>query len=138
MGEYHNIMNNFEQERRNLGLKCAVLILDFHYFNNLDSYIELITKFLNEKINVDEFETKFYKLRDFDCEKTCEWQDMLYIIDNLKLKQFQGISTIIDKLFTDLDVCEPDLLFREDYQISEQELRNFAEDALSKLRIYCD
>lgn len=129
-------MNNFEQERRDLGLKCAVLISDFHYLNSLDSYIELITKFLNDKINVDEFETEFYKLRNFDCEKDCDWKDMLYIIDNLELKQFQGISTIINKLFTDLDVFEADELFRKDYEIDEQELRNFAKEALSKLKNY--
>ena len=40
-------MNDFEQQRRELGLNCSVLISDFHYFSNLDSYIELIENYLH-------------------------------------------------------------------------------------------
>lgn len=43
-------MKNLEQQRHELGLKCAALISDLHYFNNLDFYIELTKKFLNYKI----------------------------------------------------------------------------------------
>ena len=130
-------MNNFEEKRCELGLKCCVLIEDFHYFNNLDSYIKLIESFLNYQIDVEKFEINFYQMNRLDRDKDQKWEDMLYIIDNLELKQFQGISSVISKLFTDLDVFEPDPLFREDYEIDEQELRNFAEEALSKLRTYC-
>ncbi len=129
-------MNNFEEKRRELGLNCMVLILDFHYLSNLDSYIELIENFLNYKIDVDRFHTDFYEMRMLDCEKEYRWENMLYIIDNLKLKQFQGLSSVMSKLFTDLDVFEPDPLLREDYEIDEQELRHFAEEALSKIKTY--
>ena len=129
-------MNNFEQERRELGLRCAVLISDFYYFRNLDAYIELIENFLSYKIDVNKFETDFYEMERLDRDKKCEWDDMLYIINNLKLKQFQGLSSVISKLFTDLDVFEADPLLREDYEIDEEELRNFAEEALSKLKNY--
>ena len=129
-------MNNFEEKRRELGLECYILISDFYYLNKLDSYIELIESFLNYQIDVEEFETRFYELRDLNCQKDAKWEDMLYIIDNLKLKQFQGLSSIISKLFTDLDVFEKDPLLREDYEINEQELRNFAEEALLKMKNY--
>ena len=79
-------MINFEQTRRELGLNCALLIEDFHFFSNLDSYIELIENFLNYKIDVERFETNFYEMRRLDCEKKFKWETMLYIIDNLKLK----------------------------------------------------
>jgi len=45
---------------------------------------------------------------------------MFYIIDNLKLKQFQGLSSILSKLSTDLDVFEPDPLLRDDYEINKK------------------
>ena len=129
-------MNNFEEKRRYLGLKCCGLIEDFHYFNNLDSYIKLIETFLTYQIDVQEFRKKFYQINRLDRDKDHKWEDVLYIIDNLKLKQFQGLSSIISQLFTDLDVFEEDPLLREDYMIDEKELRDFAKDALSKLKNY--
>ena len=124
------------KEINELGLKCNTLLSDYHHYQNLSDYTELLEKFLDKQISNTEFETKFYGLRGLNCQKDAKWEDMLYIIDNLKLKEFQGLSTIINKLFTDLDVFEADPLLREDYEIGEQELRNFAKDALSKLKTY--
>jgi hypothetical protein len=132
------MMDNFEERRRELGLECAILIADFHYLINLNSYIKLIENFLDHKIDIEEFDETFCEMRNLDCARECKWEDMLYIIDNLELKQFQGLSSIISKLFTDLDVFEEDPLLREDYEINEEELRDFAKEALSKLRNYCD
>ena len=132
------MMNSFEERRRELGLECAVLIEDFHYLINLKSYIKLIENFLDRKIDIEEFDETFCEMRNLDCERECRWEEMLYIIDNLELKQFQGLSSIISKLFTDLDVFEADPLFRESYEIDEQTLRKFAEEALSDLKAYKD
>nr|YP_010283278.1 hypothetical protein MKU01_pgp096 [Psammodictyon constrictum]ULD16397.1 hypothetical protein [Psammodictyon constrictum] len=129
-------MNNFEKNRNELGLECSVLISDFYYLNNLDCYIKLIESFLNYQIDVQEFKRNFYQINRLDLDKDRKWKDMLYIIDNLELKQFQGLSSIISKLFTDLDVFEEDPLLREEYEIDEEELRDFAKDALSKLKNY--
>ena len=131
-------MINSEQNRCELGLNCTVLIEDFHYFSNLDSYIELIENFLNYKIGAERFKTNFYEMRRADCQKEYRWETMLYIIDNLKLKQFQGLSSILSKLFTDLDVFEPNPLLRDNYEIGEEELRYFAKEALSKIKTYND
>ena len=79
-------MNNFEEERRELGLNCALLISDFHYLSNLDSYIELIKDFLNYEIDVGKFETRFYEMRNSDCQKVAKWEEIIFIIDNLKLE----------------------------------------------------
>lgn len=129
-------MNNFEEKRRELGLKCCRLIEDFHYFNNLGSYIKLIEDFLTYQIDVQKFRRKFYQINRLDRDKDQKWEDILYIIDNLRLKQFQGLSSIISKLFTDLDVFEENPLLREDYMIDEEKLRDFVKDALSKLKSY--
>ena len=131
-------MINFEQKRSELGLHCSALISDFHCFNDLDSYIELIENFLNYKIDAERFKTNFYEMRRLDCKKEYRWEIMLYIIDNLKLKQFQGLSSILSKLFTDLDVFEPNPLLRDNYEIGEEELRYFAKEALSKIKTYND
>tara|TARA_B110000902_G_scaffold240776_1_gene290556 strand:+ start:380 stop:574 length:195 start_codon:yes stop_codon:yes gene_type:complete len=61
---------------------------------------------------------------------------MLYIIGNLKLRQFQGFSSVILKLVTDLNVFELDSLLKEDYEIDQQELRYFVEETLLKMRTY--
>lgn len=103
-------MNNFEQKRRELGLNCTVLISDFYYFSNLDSYIELIENFLNYKIDIERFITNFYEKRRLDCQKEYRWETMLYLIDNLKLKQLQDFSSVISKLFINLDTFEPNPL----------------------------
>ena len=79
-------MNDFEQKLSELGLKCTVLISDFYYLNNLDSYIELTEQFLEHKISADKFQTIFYKLRSSDCQREVKWDDMLYIIDNLNYR----------------------------------------------------
>ena len=129
-------MTNFEETRRMLGLKCSVLIEDFHYFNNLEFYIKLIESFLNNQIDVQKFKRDFYQMNRLDSNKEKKWEDIIYIIDNLELKQFQGISSIISKLFTTLDVFEEDALLREHYEIDEEELRDFAKEALLKLKNY--
>ena len=129
-------MTNFEETRRMLGLKCSVLIEDFHYFNNLEFYIKLIESFLNNQIDVQKFKRDFYQMNRLDSNKEKKWEDILYIIDNLELKQFQGISLIMSKLFTNLDVFEGDDLLREHYEIDEEELRDFAKEALLKLKNY--
>ena len=41
-----------------------------------------------------------------------------------KLIESKGFSAIISNLFTDCDVFEPDPSLREDYEISEVELKN--------------
>ena len=131
-------MIDFEQKRSELGLHCSALISDFHCFNDLDSYIELIENFLNFNIDADTFQTNFYDMYRLDRDKEFKWETMEYIIDNLKLKQFQGFASILSKLFTDLDVFEPDPLFRDSYEIDEKELRHFTKEALSKLKTYSD
>lgn len=113
-------MVNFEEKRSELGLHCSVLISDFNCFNDLDSYIESIENFLNYKIDAERFRINFYEMKELDCEKEYRWETMLYIIDNLKLKQFQGLSSILSKLSTDLDVFEPDPLLRDDYEINKK------------------
>ena len=55
-------------------------------------------------------------------------------VSGWKLSESKGFSTIISHLFTDCDVFEPDPRLREDYEISEIELKNCVKKALSKIK----
>ena len=55
-------------------------------------------------------------------------------INNEKLIELKGFSTIISNLFTDCDVFEPDPNLREDYEISEIELKNCVKKILSEIK----
>ena len=58
----------------------------------------------------------------------------LYKINNEKLIELKGFSTIISNLFTDCDVFEPDPNLREDYEISEVELKNRVKKTLLEIK----
>ena len=55
-------------------------------------------------------------------------------IDNEKLIYSKGFSAIMLRLFTDCDVFEPDPSLRDDYQISEIELKNCGKKTLSEIK----
>jgi hypothetical protein len=62
---------------------------------------------------------------------------MVYLIisiDNEKLIESKGFPAKISHLFTDCDVFEPDPSLREDYEISETELKNCVEKTLSEIK----
>jgi|TARA_B110000971_G_scaffold213080_1_gene243455 hypothetical protein len=55
-------------------------------------------------------------------------------IDNEKLIESKGFSTITSRLFTDCDVFEPDPSLREDYELPEIELKNCVKKTLSEIK----
>ena len=50
------------------------------------------------------------------------------------LIESKGFSTIISNLFTDCDVFEPDPSLREDYEISEVELKDCVKKTLLEIK----
>lgn len=126
------------KERNELGLKCAILISNFHEWQDRYLYVEIMKNFLNDKINFEEFDTKFLALWSSNCDKEKSWEEFIYIINNFKLSEFQGFSSLTSKLFTDIDVCEPDPLFRDHYEIDENELKICVKKTLLEIKInYC-
>ena len=117
-----------------LGLKCEILISDFNDWQNREIYIELIENFLNDKIDVKEFEKKFLSLWKSNLDEDKSWERFVYIINNFKLNQFQGFSSLISKLFTDLEVLEPDLFLRQDYEIGEDDFRECLKKILIEIK----
>lgn len=57
-------------------LEGYVLVLDFHYWENLDFYTVLMKKFINGEINRIYFKTKWYYL---DSSKNLKWEEFLYV-----------------------------------------------------------
>ena len=85
-----------------LGLNCAILILDFNEWTHRNDYIRIMEDFFNSRINFEKF---------------------FFIINNFKLNEFDDFSSLTSKLFEDIDIVETDLLFRQDYQITEEQLK---------------
>ena len=83
----------------------------------------MIEKFINEIVDGQKFEEKFYQIWRLNRDKEYSTEEILKI-NNEKLIELKGFSTIISNLFTDCDVFEPDPSLREDYEISEVELKN--------------
>ena len=94
--------------------------------------------FLSDTINVQEFDKKFLSIWSLNRDKHKSWEAFIYIVNNFKLSQFQDFLSLTSKLFTDLDVFEPDPLLREDYEIDEDELKNYVKKTLLKIKNnYC-
>jgi hypothetical protein len=83
---------------------------------NLSAYINLIKSFLNGEIAVADFEKRY--MRSFKDDKT-RWSETEY--------------TVLNDLFTDLDVFCPNPRLRRSGDLDEPQLRKNCEAALKKL-----
>ena len=90
-------------------------------------------KFINGIIDDQKFEEEFYQIQRLNRDKEYSSEEILKIY-NEKLIESKGFSTIILNLFTDCDVFEPDPSLREDYEISEIELKNCVKKTLSEIK----
>ena len=93
----------------------------------------MIEKFINEIVDGQKFEEKFYQIWRSNRDKEYSTEEILKI-NNEKLIESKGFSTIISNLFTDCDVFEPDPSLREDYEISEVELKNRVKKTLLEIK----
>ena len=90
-------------------------------------------KFINGTIGGQKFEEKFYQIWRLNHDKEYSTEEILKI-NNENLIESKGFSTIISNLFTDCDVFEPDPSLREDYEISEIELKNCVKKTLLEIK----
>ena len=93
----------------------------------------MIEKFINEIVDGQKFEEKFSQIWILNRDKEYSTEEILKI-NNEKLIELKGFSTIISNLFTDCDVFEPDPNLREDYEISEVELKNRVKKTLLEIK----
>ena len=117
----------------NLYNKDLLLLSDFSYWQSKKLYTQLMEKFINGIIDGQKFEEEFYQIWRLNRDKEYSSEEILKI-DNEKLIESKGFSTIISNLFTDCDVFEPDPSLREDYEISEVELKNRVKKTLLEIK----
>lgn len=101
-------------------------------WSNKNNYMDLMEKFIEGKINGIEFDREFCGMWK-DARDNISKIDNQYDIDVSKLK---GFSSLISELFTDCDIFEPNLNLREDYEISEEELRISVKKTLLEIQYF--
>ena len=97
---------------------------NFSYWENRKLYLELMERFINGRIDGTQFDSEFCQMWRVDRDKNYSSKELLDKIEDVELTKLEGFSALISDLFTDCDVFEPDSALREDYEISEEELRN--------------
>ena len=90
-------------------------------------------KFVDKKISGTEFSDQFFQMWKSDRDKTYNSEELLYITENFKLTEIDEFSSLIPDLFFDYGLFEADPL-REDYEISEEELRNCVKKTLLEIK----
>ena len=113
----------------NLYNKDLLPLSDFSYWESKKLYTQLMEKFINGIVDGQKFEEKFYQIQRLNRDKEYSTEEILKI-NNEKLIESKGFSTIISHLFTGCDVFELDPSLREDYEISEIELKNCVKKTL--------
>ena len=117
----------------NLYNKDLLALSDFSYWESKKLYTQLMEKFINGIVDGQKFEEKFYQIWRLNRDKEYSTEEILKI-NNEKLIESKGFSAIISNLFTDCDVFEPDPSLREDYEISEVELKNRVKKTLLEIK----
>ena len=68
------------------------------------------------------FEIRFYNIHSKDELLNPEWNELVYVLNNFKLINFEGLTNLISELLIDCDVFETDLSLKQDYEIAEKKL----------------
>jgi hypothetical protein len=128
-------MNYFEKNR-------SFLLTYFSYWENRKQYLELMERFIHGKIDGRQFDREFSKMRNVDTDKLwrvdreLSGKEFVDKINDLELTKSHRFSHLINELFTDCDVFQPDPILRDDYEISEEELRNRVKKTLLQIKEY--
>lgn len=125
---------NLLAKTKELGFKCAIALSDFHFWQNLNSYISLIEEFLNKKISGKEFETRFYEMHSVDGFVDPEWEELVYIVRNFNLADFEGITALMSELFITCDSFESNCELIEEGDLTEEELSDYVAKMLLKIK----
>ena len=115
-------------------IKYRVSILDHIKHEKKNQYILYLNLFANGKINVNKYIFKLFELENRNEKKAKNFEN-----DIEKLKKFEpnpasnGFSGLIEELCSDIRVFEPDSDLRDDFDISEKELKFGVRDILFQI-----
>ena len=93
--------------------------------------------FLGNTIDFEEFETEFLNIWSINNDKYKSWEEFVFIINNFKLNEFDNFSSLTSRLFEYIDIVEVDKNLRQNYEITEKELKDQIKIILSKMKNYC-
>tara|TARA_B100000768_G_scaffold168324_1_gene173103 strand:- start:4832 stop:5173 length:342 start_codon:yes stop_codon:yes gene_type:complete len=102
--------------------------------NSLLLCMQSMEKFVNGIIDGTQFDREFCRIWRVSRDKEYSLKELPDKIEEEKLTVFEGFSYLINDLFTDCDVFKPDSALKEDYEISEEELRNCVEKDLLEIK----
>jgi hypothetical protein len=120
-------MNYFEN-------KNSLLLENFSYWDSRKLYLQLMEKFVNGRIDGRQFDSEFCRMWRVNRDKNYSLKELLDKIEDVELTKLESFSALISDLFTNCDVFEPDSALREDYEISEEELRNCVKKTLLEMK----
>ena len=86
------------------------------------------------RIDGTQFDSEFCRMWRVNRDKNYSLKELLDKIEDVELTKLEGFSALISDLFTDCDVFEPDSALREDYEISEEKLRNCVKKTLLEIK----
>lgn len=118
-------------------IKYEVRLWDHFEWESRQTFRQLVDNFLTRKITMDQYIEEL-----FEIERKIRIQIETLKLDFDKLKKFepspasQGFSKFIEELNSDCRVFEPNPDLRDEFEISEQELRNNTKEILLQLQKY--
>lgn len=91
-------------------------------------------KFVNGRIDRRQFGREFFRMWVVDRDKLYNSEELFYIKKNFTLTEIDGFLYLILDVFLDCELFEAEPLLREDYEISEEELRNCVNKTLLEIK----
>ena len=111
----------------------SLILENFRYWQSKNLYVNLMEKFVKNEIVATEFVEKFFKMWEFDRDRTSNIKDLSYITENCELAKLDKFSDLILIVFNDCEVFESNSLIREKYEIDENELKECVKKILLKI-----
>jgi hypothetical protein len=102
-----------------------------------NEFIETINAFLENKIDINEYIDKFYEIDNhIDESQTRLESDLSELIDFEPNENSKGFSQLIENLFSDIRILEPNDELRTSDEISLKELVQGIKKFLSQIEEY--
>lgn len=131
------ILSKESEEKYKKLINYKVILLDHFKWQQKDHYFLLLTHFLDKKIDIDEYIEQLFKLeqetQNLVEELKLDFEKLKKFEPNLSSKKF---SKFIEELCSDCRIFEPNSDLRDDFDISEKQLRNGVKKIFLEIQKY--
>jgi len=126
---------SLEEEKKLLNYQNQ--ILDYFRWEKRTQFIEAMVDFLENKIDLDQYINRFHEI-DFQVleskkKLTSDFENLRAFEPDPSSKSF---AILIENLFSDIRILEPDDELRSEDEISEKSLRDGIKEFLPKIQNY--